>query len=311
MPRTRFGQYAVERFGDAIRESPGKLRVLRGEAVAVEDDAVVLLDGTRLPAEAIVLATGLAPRIAPSHLADDPRIIDAWDECALAALPRDGKLLILGSGLSALDVVALLEAHKFKGSATILSRRGLLPRPHLSPLSPASPLRRELVEDAPKNLRGLLRWGRAVVRETEQRGEPWQHGIDAMRAHVSKLWRGLPPRADRALRPFRAAVLGGPAAPRARRRARLLLEGVAQAKGRSSRCFRLLDRAACESKPRGLEVTLRRPGGRSAFSRYQAIIHQDEMGCRRSNVNERRLCRSCTSSSTRGAPRPIPRASAS
>jgi uncharacterized NAD(P)/FAD-binding protein YdhS len=268
LPRTRFGRYAVERFGDVIRESPAKLRVLRGEAIAVEEDAVVLLDGTRLPAEAVVLATGLAPRISPSHLTADPRIIDAWDECALAALPREGKLLILGSGLSALDVVALLEAHKFKGSATILSRRGLLPRPHLAPLSPASPLRRELVDDAPRDLRALLKWGRAVVRETEQRGEPWQHGIDAMRPHVSKLWRNLPPR-DRArfvrsVRPYWDVMRH-----RAPVDAHALLEAW-QASGRLEVLAGSI--ASCESKPRALEVTLRRPGGKTESQRYQAII---------------------------------------
>ena len=100
-----------------------------------------LADGTALPAEVVVLATGIAPRLSPSGLPDDPRILDAWDECALASLPREGRVLILGAGLSALDVVALLDAHGFRGAATILSRRGLLPRPHLTTPGAPAPLR--------------------------------------------------------------------------------------------------------------------------------------------------------------------------
>ena len=120
----------MARFADAVRESPSKLRVVRGEAIAVDARHVHLADGTALPADVVVLATGIAPRLSPSALPDDPRVLDAWDECAVASLPREGRILVLGAGLTALDVVATLDARGFRGDATILSRRGLLPRPH-------------------------------------------------------------------------------------------------------------------------------------------------------------------------------------
>ena len=86
LPRSKYGAYVVQRFRDALRASPGKLRVVRGVAASIESNAVVMLDGTRLPAEKVVLATGLAPRISRTgRLPDDGRIVDAWDEVALAA----------------------------------------------------------------------------------------------------------------------------------------------------------------------------------------------------------------------------------
>ena len=88
LSRTLYAAYVVERFGEALRASAAKMRVVRSDAVAIDADAVTVLDGTRIPAEHVILATGLAPRMAPSALPPDPRIIDAWDECALAALPR-------------------------------------------------------------------------------------------------------------------------------------------------------------------------------------------------------------------------------
>ena len=59
------------------------------------------------------------------------------------------------------------------------------------------PKRREAVDAAPTDLRGLLAWVRATVRAHEARGEPWQLGIDSLRHHVTRLYRRLPP-ADRA-----------------------------------------------------------------------------------------------------------------
>jgi uncharacterized NAD(P)/FAD-binding protein YdhS len=267
LPRTRYGAYVVERLGQALRESRAKLRLIRGEAVALEPDAVRLSDGTRVPAESVVLATGLAPRLAPAGLADDPRIIDAWDECSLAALPPTGRILILGAGLTALDVMATLQVRGFRGTATILSRRGLLPRPHHVPPSPATPLAPEVVAAAPRDLRGLLRWGRAVVRETEQRGEPWQHAIDAIRPHVSRLWRGLPPR-DRArfvrsVRPYWEVLRH-----RAPHDAHLLVE-----RWRAERKLDVLAGSVVSCVPgrRGLDVVLRLPGG-ARTERFDVIV---------------------------------------
>jgi uncharacterized NAD(P)/FAD-binding protein YdhS/quercetin dioxygenase-like cupin family protein len=268
LPRTRFGEYVVERFGQTLRNSPGKLRVVRGEAAHVDGNAVVLTDGTRLPADDVVLATGIAPRLAPSALPPDARIFDAWDECAIATLPPTGRLLILGAGLTALDVIALLAARRFSGKATVLSRRGLLPRPHLSPLTSATPLRAEVVAELPKDLRALLAWGRRVVREVEARGEPWQHGIDAIRPHIGKLWRNLPPR-DRArfvrsVRPFWEVL---------RHRApgdTLALVDSLRAQGR----IEVVAGSALSCDPRadGLDVRFREAGGTVRLERYDAIV---------------------------------------
>jgi uncharacterized NAD(P)/FAD-binding protein YdhS len=197
LPRATFGAYVQARFAEAVTGAAAPCTVVRGEAVAVDDRCVRLSDGAALDADAVVLATGIEPRVAPSPLPADERILDAWDERGLATLPPGGRVLVLGAGLSALDVVALLGARGFGGSVTILSRRGLLPRPHLSPLRAAPPVPSEVVDAAPSDLRGLLAWGRALVRAQEQRGEPWQLAIDSLRPHVARLYRGLPP-ADRA-----------------------------------------------------------------------------------------------------------------
>lgn len=270
LPRARYGEYVAARFADAVRASTGNVRVVRGEAVAVDARGVHLADGTHLDADAVVLATGIAPRIAPSPLPADPRILDAWDEAALATLPREGRVLVLGAGLSALDVVALCEAQRFGGTLDILSRRGLLPRPHLAPGHPPVPLAAEVVDAAPSDLRGLARWAREVIAEYERRGHPWQLAVDALRPHVARLYRRMPP-ADRArfvrsVRPY-WDVLRHRAPPEA-----LALVDALRARGRldilSGRIVR------CEPVADGLDVELAFASSRSRprRQRYDRIV---------------------------------------
>jgi uncharacterized NAD(P)/FAD-binding protein YdhS len=206
LSRSRYGAYVVDRLADAVRAGRGKLRVIRGEVAALDDDAVELVDGRRVPATSVVLATGLEPRLASSLLPRDPRIIDAWDERALATLPEHGRLLVLGSGLTALDVLAFLNARGFRGSVAIVSRRGLLPAPHTTSPSSLGPLGDTIAAGAPRELGALIRWVRTLVADATGRGARWQHAIDSLRPHVGRLWRALPP-ADRArfvrdVRPF-------------------------------------------------------------------------------------------------------------
>jgi uncharacterized NAD(P)/FAD-binding protein YdhS len=266
LPRSRYGAYVVERFAQALRASSGKLRVVRGDAARIERDAVVLADGTRLPAQRIVLATGLAPRISASGLPQDSRIVDAWDECALAALPREGRILILGSGLSALDVLAFLDAHRFRGQADIVSRRGLLPRPH-APHAGAPP-GLENVDAAPRDLRGLLRWGRQYVRDLEARGMPWQLGVDSLRPHISTLWRKLPPqdraRFVRSIRPYWDVL---------RHRAPFESYETIEAWRGAGRLEVLAGSiSACTPRAEDLLVQLRHPGGGRRERAYVSIV---------------------------------------
>ncbi len=220
LPRSRYAAYVVQRFGDALRAGAGKLRVIRGEAEAIADDAVGLADGTRIPAAAVVLATGLAPRVVPSMLVADPRIIDAWDECALAALPREGRLLILGAGLTALDVIAFLHLHGYRGAASIVSRRGRCPRAARPAWLPRHAARRR------RHRRGAAGAARAAAlgpphRRRHRRARPAVAARDRRAAPPRRAAVARPAaRRSRGVRAQRAAVLGRRPPPRSRGRPR-------------------------------------------------------------------------------------------
>lgn len=268
LERAQYGQYVVSRIGRAIGGAKAKLRIFRGEAASVEQDGVRTTTGELLPADVVVVATGLTARVTASGLPDDARIIDAWDECGLTALPTDGRVLVLGAGLSALDVVALMNVRGFRGRLTILSRNGLLPRPHLDPLAFARPLPAEIANDAPKDLRGLIRWVRAVVEDGERRGEPWQLGIDSLRAHLPGLWSSLSADDRRRfidkVRPFWEVVRHRAPTDSLRTIDRLRAE---------DRLELLAGKiAACEPDDDGLGVTIRLRGGGTRRERYAAIV---------------------------------------
>ena len=193
--RALYARYVTASLGATVKSSPAKLRVWRDEGVAVTRDAVVLRSGATLPAEAVVLATGIVPRVKHAHW--HPRLVDAWDECALATLPKQGRLLLLGSGLSALDVLAFLGAQGFTGEVTLVSRRGLLPLPHEPVLHGMPPFPGAEIERAPQTLRPLVRWVRQTIASAVAAGVPWQRAVDGLRPNIARLFRALSP-ADRA-----------------------------------------------------------------------------------------------------------------
>jgi uncharacterized NAD(P)/FAD-binding protein YdhS len=187
--RALYGRYVTERFGAVVKSSPAKLRLWRDEAVAVTRDAVVLRGGATLPAEAVLLATGIVPRV--KHAYWHARVVDAWDECALATLPKEGRLLLLGSGLSALDVLAFLDAQGFSGEVTLISPRGLLPLAHEAEFQGATPLPAAEAARAPAAIGPLVRWVRGTIASAVAGGLPWQRAVDSLRPHVVRLYRAL------------------------------------------------------------------------------------------------------------------------
>lgn len=193
-PRSTYGRYVTQRIREMVARSPGKLRVIRGTAINASADDVHLADGTTLEAKAVVLATGLAPRIDATAKHRVPNIVDAWDEALLAGLPASGHLLVLGAGLTALDVLAFLAARNFDGRVTVVSRRGLLPLPHLDPLKPAPALSADDRAAIPTTLAPLVRWVRRHMARQSAAGVPWQLALDMLRPHVPSIWRALSPR---------------------------------------------------------------------------------------------------------------------
>ncbi|MEA3052796.1 MAG: hypothetical protein QOG72_1699 [Sphingomonadales bacterium] len=175
VPRRDYRRYLA----GLLDGAPGVMRV-KGEAVAVEDGALRLASGERIGCDALVLAGGNFPSRLPAAFGDRA-IHDPWGPegaaAAAAAAASGSELLLVGTGLTMVDMAVSLEEAGFNGRITAFSRRGLVPRPHLSPA--AAPLERQ----PPERLAEL-------VREVRSRS-PWRASVDGLRPHSIALWRGL------------------------------------------------------------------------------------------------------------------------
>jgi len=195
VPRRLFGDYVEERVNAALdnRSSTG-LSGVRGEVVRLLTDqcGVVLSDGRQIGADIVVLAMGnLPPRPPPGP---DPWLYDSgyfisdpWAANALADLTAEEPVLLLGTGLTTVDMVLRLQQMGHRGPVMALSRRGLTPRAHAAGGTwPAF-----LAADLPASARALTRLVREQVELAAARGIPWQRVFDAARPALPDIWRAL------------------------------------------------------------------------------------------------------------------------
>ena len=154
-------------------------------------------------ADVVVLATGHlapeSPRIDGAPAWGSPGLIDQpWDDAALAALPEDGEVLLLGSGLSAIDMLTWLQDRGHAGRVTMLSRRGLLPQPHRSLEARPRPglVPSQALADA-RGLVGMLRAVRGWAADAQAEGHDWRDVMANLRGCTPRLWQRLTARERR------------------------------------------------------------------------------------------------------------------
>jgi uncharacterized NAD(P)/FAD-binding protein YdhS len=187
--RSLFGRYLGEILDEAIAGGNVAVRAAKAIGVARLADGwqVALADGSAVQARALILATGNHEPEPPGAFADAGRrfIANPWGDQANAAIQdlaaSGGPVLILGTGLTMVDVALSLEASGYRGGITALSRRGLTPRAHAS--FTAAPIDGETL---PAGLIAMTRWLR---RRSADVG--WRAAVDSLRPHSHQIWQGL------------------------------------------------------------------------------------------------------------------------
>ena len=208
LPRAVYGAYLQETLRAELEQAPPGARVTRRRARVLRLDVLdastpitlALDDGTALAARRVVLATGsaaTAARWAPAGLADHPRFVaDPWDAAALAAVPDDGDVLLVGSGLTAVDLAVTLA----RPGRTVhaVSRHGRLPRAHreLASTPAPAPAVSNLPVGDPEALRG---WVVAQLRDGVRREGDWRPTMDSLRSLTAATWRACGEPAQRDL----------------------------------------------------------------------------------------------------------------
>jgi uncharacterized NAD(P)/FAD-binding protein YdhS len=187
--RRLFGRYLGDILNDAIES--GKTEVVDAAAVSAKrgDDRwdIQFDNGSTIASDALALAIGnQEPESLSAFGSAGERFIrNPWGEQARAAVAElaetSGTALIVGTGLTMVDLVLSLDAAGYRGKVVALSRRGLIPRSHMD-LDPA-PVE---FDEVPKSLRGMFRWLR---RRSAEVG--WRAAVDSLRPHSHPLWQSL------------------------------------------------------------------------------------------------------------------------
>ena len=196
IPRKVYGLYlqSILEEAEATASSQVQIEYLSDEVVAVEPErngAIVKLQSNpQFWADKIVLALGNSPSTPFNRSSEqDDCIRNAWSADALAGLELDAPVLLIGTGLTMVDMVVSLHNRHHRGNIYAVSRRGLAPLPHRA----TKPYPAFLTpETAPKNVRELMHRVRSEVKTAAARGYDWRSVIDSLRPITQSLWQQLP-----------------------------------------------------------------------------------------------------------------------
>jgi uncharacterized NAD(P)/FAD-binding protein YdhS len=195
LPRPFFGRYISSLLEEATeRGSRGNLQWIQGEVSSVAREQsrleIPLTDGSTLATQSLVLAVGNFPPAdlkIPGLSRESHRYIRSpWSASALDDFPGNANVLLIGSGLTSVDVAVALKYEGFGGHIHILSRRGLMPQTHR--LTAGRP--QFWNEPSPRTIRGLMRLVREEVRTAEKGGD-WRDVVDSLRPVTQNIWQSL------------------------------------------------------------------------------------------------------------------------
>ncbi len=195
--RGLYGRYLRSILDDALRRTAGsaQLRLLPDHVVDVEPccsagnlDGLTLVcsGGQTIDVSGVVIAVGNLP----AEEAGDDRICrNPWDAKAWRPLDPDRPVLIVGTGLTMVDLALGLRRRGFPGRIVAMSRGGLLATRH-APAAPwPTPALTQAEESSVARLTARLR--REIAAASGQ-GVDWRGVIDSMRPVTARLWSGLP-----------------------------------------------------------------------------------------------------------------------
>ena len=144
-PRQMFGDYLQHLVSLAVEKAGSKAKVsyVMRRATGVEErpdgTTVTLEDGGKIDAQHVVLATGfqdaLAPKFAKAaakskHFLETPYAQHSNAFFDKVCADKSSNVLIIGTGLTAMDIAARLLDSGHKGNITMMSRRGLMHKPY-------------------------------------------------------------------------------------------------------------------------------------------------------------------------------------
>jgi uncharacterized NAD(P)/FAD-binding protein YdhS len=199
LPRSVYGRYVGSLLEEAMGcDAANNFRWVQGEVVSLARARthidVQLKDGSSLVTQSLALAAGnFSPgnlRIPGLSECSERYVPSAWSAGALRDIPRNGSVLLVGSGLTSIDVAIALKSEGFTGHLHILSRHGLIPQTHKQ--TGQWPQYWNNNDESPRTIRGLLRLVRDQIQAALAAGSDWRPVIDSLRPVTQRIWHSLP-----------------------------------------------------------------------------------------------------------------------
>jgi uncharacterized NAD(P)/FAD-binding protein YdhS len=200
VPRKTFGQYLASVFREAreAKRESVSLNIFEDDAVDVQVDAgkavVALASGEHIYSESVILAFGNFPPPQPSlsdlSFTEHPKYFRSpWADDVFKSIRADDAVLIIGTGLSMVDVVLKLANDGHKGPISAISTRGLLPAVHELGKTYAH-FTDELLPMS--RITDILKAVRRHIAQAEKKGSGWRAVIDSLRPATQQIWLALP-----------------------------------------------------------------------------------------------------------------------
>jgi uncharacterized NAD(P)/FAD-binding protein YdhS len=201
-----YGRYLSELLAGAVsgRDGAVRLRIVPDEVVDLEPADtgynLVLAGGRKHHVSGAVLAVG---NLLPNETEPGRYVENPWAVSFADGLVPDEPVVVIGTGLTMVDIVTQLWASGFGGPVVAVSRRGLLPHTHVLTAPWPTP---NFIAAELRSPVSLLRRIRQEISVARKEGVTWQSVIDGLRPITSQIWRGLPAAGQRAflrhLRPW-------------------------------------------------------------------------------------------------------------
>jgi len=187
LPRQLFGEYVRQRFFEAVeRRKDVELDIVNGVATdckADEDCFQIHVGGAQpLSADVVILATAYGLQSASTTGALAP-----YGSLAAKQLAKAKSIVLIGSGLTMVDVLLSARREGFLGRAIVISRRGQLPRPH----APKGVVPQEIGLPRFKRMSVLTAGVRIACEAADIHGTPWQAILNGLRSSLQDIWQGL------------------------------------------------------------------------------------------------------------------------
>jgi uncharacterized NAD(P)/FAD-binding protein YdhS len=204
LSRHDYGHYLRDLLADAQDRAGrlGQVSRLTSDVAEISDAGphrplgVHLAGGGRIEADLVVLATGSPGRTIPFPVPPGPRFVaEPWAPGALDRIGDGSPVVVMGTGLTMIDVALAIRQSSPRTIVHAVSRHGLLPRVHAALPRPAGMAGLPAIADLPPDVRlaPLIRRVRSFV---AQYPGCWQDAVDALRPELAQLWQRLSP-ADR------------------------------------------------------------------------------------------------------------------